>query len=100
MSAEPLGPPLPATDHIHQVPRTINGINDGLPEEKRAIFLEQVMAAEVGPDLDEVVFVWWGQAVMAQDPDRQRRLADAWAGRNLVPLSEIQRRLELRDDVG
>lgn len=100
MSAEPLEPPLPFSGPGHGIPRTIKGISERLPEEKRALFIEQVTTAEFGADLDEVMLVWWGQAVLAQDPGRQKRLADARAGRNLVPFSEVQRLLERRDGAG
>ncbi|NVI89496.1 hypothetical protein [Actinomadura sp. BRA 177] len=96
MSAEPLEPPLPFSGPTYGIPRTIKGISERLPKERRALFMEQVMTAEFGADLDEVMLVWWGQAVLAQDPGREKRLADARAGRNLVPLSEVQRRLERR----
>ncbi|GAA1891571.1 hypothetical protein [Actinomadura bangladeshensis] len=100
MSAEPLEPPLPFSGPGRGIPRTIKSISERLPEDKRALFIEQVTTAEFGADLDEVMLVWWGQAVLAQDPGREKRLADARAGRNLVPLSEIQRRLERRDGAG
>ncbi|NKZ04445.1 hypothetical protein [Actinomadura latina] len=100
MSAEPLEPSVPFSGPAYGIPRTIKGISERLPEEKRALFIEQVTTAEVGADLDEVMLVWWGQAVLAQDPSREKRLADARAGRDLVPLSEVQRRLERRDGAG
>jgi hypothetical protein len=100
MSAEPLEPSPPFPGPGGEVPRTVEGIGERLPEDKRALFVEQVEAAESDADLDEVMLVWWGQAVLAQDPGREKRLADARAGRDLVPLSEVRRRLQRREDAG
>ncbi|MFA1538684.1 hypothetical protein [Actinomadura monticuli] len=97
MSAQPAEPALPSSGAAYGVPRTIKSIGERLPKEKRALFIEQVTAAESEADFDEVMLVWWGQAVLAQDPGREKRLADARAGRDLVPLSEVQRRLGRRD---
>ncbi|WP_030166700.1 hypothetical protein [Spirillospora albida] len=75
-----------------EVPRTIGAISEALPDDLRRLFLEQVMTARQGPELDDVITAWWAQATLERDPDHARRLADAMAGRDRVPLAETLRR--------
>lgn len=99
MSAQPVEPLLPG--QVHRVPRTIKGISDWLPEEKRAEFLREVMAAQEEDEYKNVMDGWWGEAHFAQIPDREARRAKAIeemkAGKK-VSLDELRARLQLRRD--
>jgi hypothetical protein len=74
---------------VRAIPRTINAIGDALAGEKRTEFLSEVLAAEQGTRLDEVMTRWWTIAMLARVPGIEKSRADALAGRNLVPLSEL-----------
>lgn len=98
MSAQPVEPLLPG--QVHRVPRTIKGIADWLTEEKRARFLEEVMAAKEEDDYRRVMDDWWAEAHLAQIPDRAERRARArGADRSeLVSLEELKRRFLSEED--
>ncbi|TMQ91979.1 hypothetical protein ETD83_28390 [Actinomadura soli] len=93
MSAQPVEPLLPG--QVQRVPRTIRGISDWLTEEKRAKFLEQVMAAKEEDDYNQVMDNWWAEAHLDQDPYREERRAEAIkemeAGRK-ISIDELRAR--------
>jgi hypothetical protein len=97
MSAQPVEPLLPG--QVHRVPRTIKGIADRLPQEKRAQFLSEVMDAEFGPELTNLLSGWHAEAMFIQVTDREERRARAIeemrAGRK-VSLEEIKAGRRLR----
>lgn len=101
MSAEPVEPLLPG--RVHRVPRTVKGISDWLPEEKRVQFLAEVMAAEEEDDYKNVMDGWWAEAHFAQIPDREERRAEVIeemkAGKK-ISLDELRVRLRRSDDAG
>ncbi|WP_067458126.1 hypothetical protein [Actinomadura macra] len=76
MSAEPVEPPL-LPGQVRRVPRTIKGISDWLPEEQRVRFLSEVMGAELGTDLQNLLSGWYAEAMFGQLPDREERRARA-----------------------
>ncbi|TDB75390.1 hypothetical protein E1264_39915 [Actinomadura sp. KC216] len=92
MSAQPVEPLLPG--QVQRVPRTIRGISDWLTEEKRAKFLEQVMAAKEEDDYNQVMDNWWAEAHLDQDPYREerRRWAMTADRSELVSIDELKRR--------
>ncbi|MEU9841173.1 hypothetical protein AB0C69_18340 [Actinomadura sp. NPDC048032] len=91
MSAQPVEPLLPG--QVHRVPRTIKGIADCLPREKRDQFLGEVMDARFGPELTNLLSGWHAEAMFSQVPDREERRARATeemrAGRK-ISLEEIR----------
>ncbi|MFI0484745.1 hypothetical protein [Actinomadura sp. 9N215] len=93
MSAQPLEPPLPSMGRVNRVPRTIEGISDWLPEEKRAQFLSEVTRAELGADLANLLSGWYAEAMFSQVPDREERhtkaVRELRAGKK-VSLDEIR----------
>lgn len=101
MSAEPLEPPLPAMGRVRRVPRTIKGIREWLPEEKREQFLSEVMGAEFGAELTNLLAGWHAEAMFSQVPDRAERraraIAEMEAGKK-VSLDELRARWGLGDD--
>ncbi|QXJ20614.1 hypothetical protein AGRA3207_001356 [Actinomadura graeca] len=76
MSAQPVEPPM-LPGQVHRVPRTIKGISDRLSEEQRVQFLGEVMAAELGPELENLLSGWYAEAMFGQLPDRAERRARA-----------------------
>jgi hypothetical protein len=98
MSAQPVEP-LPG--RVRRVPRTIKGIGDWLPDEKRAEFLREVMAAREEDEYKNVMDGWWAEAHFAQIPDREARRAEAIeemkAGKK-VSLDELRARWQARND--
>ncbi|XRQ13451.1 hypothetical protein ACN3XK_21985 [Actinomadura welshii] len=99
MSAQPVEPLLPG--QVQRVPRTIKGIGDWLTDEKRARFLEEVMAAEEEDDYNRVMDGWWAEAHLDQDPYREQRRVQAIkemsAGRK-VSIEELAARWQVRID--
>ncbi|WP_433350729.1 hypothetical protein ACQP25_41550 [Microtetraspora malaysiensis] len=41
-------------------PGTIGGISDALHGSRRAQFFAELLQAQQGPELDAVMFAWWG----------------------------------------
>ncbi|WP_433473174.1 hypothetical protein ACQPZP_30565 [Spirillospora sp. CA-142024] len=99
MSAQPVEPLLPG--QVHRVPRTIRGISDWLPEQKRDQFIEEVMAAKEEDDYNNVMDGWWAEVHLDQIPDRAERRARAIKemeqGRK-VSIDELRARWQLRND--
>jgi hypothetical protein len=80
-------PEPPAQDRrVRPLPRTINAVGEALTGAKRALFYGEVLAAEEGEPINTVLRKWWREAMFDSRPGRDQRLADAAAGRNLVPL--------------
>jgi hypothetical protein len=98
MSAQPVEPLLPG--QVQRVPRTIRGISDWLPEQKRDQFLEEVMAAKEEDDFKTVMDRWWAEVHLSQIPGREERRAWALTAdrSELVSLDEIIRRDRSRKD--
>ena len=86
MSAQPEQAPDP---RVRPIPHTINAIGDALSAEKRLAFYAEVLAAEEGEPINTVMRKWWMEAMFDRRPGRQQRLADATAGRRLVPLPDL-----------
>lgn len=101
MSAEPLEPPPPAMGRVHRVPRTIKGIRDRLPEEKREEFLNEVMGAKFGTELTNLLAGWHAEAMFSQVPDREERrartVAEMQAGKK-VSIDDLRIRRGLGSD--
>jgi len=90
MTAQPLQPPGQAGP---RVPRTIGGISDALRGGRRAQFFAELLRAEQGRDLDQVLSTWWGRAMLDSDPDRDRIHAAAEAATlPATTLEEIRQR--------
>ena len=87
MSAQP-DHPVP-DPRVRPIPHTINAIGDALSAEKRLAFYAEVLAAEEGEPINTVMRKWWMEAMFDGSPGRQQRLADAAAGRRLVPLPDL-----------
>ncbi|WP_327089419.1 hypothetical protein OIE66_01990 [Nonomuraea sp. NBC_01738] len=54
------------------MPKTIGGISNALHGARRAQFFAELLEAQQGPELDEVLNSWWGRAMLDTDPDRDR----------------------------
>lgn len=82
------------------MPRTIKGISARLGDDERALFLDQLMAAEEEAEYDAVMRTWWAQAHLEQIPGRAERLAKAVEAAKtgdrsgFVSLDELRRRVE------
>lgn len=80
-----------------RVPRTIGGISGALSGARCAQFFAELMSAEQGPELDNVLNAWWGRAILDPDPDRDSIHQAAETGS--LPTSsmdEIRRRRQER----
>jgi hypothetical protein len=76
-----------------RVPRTIQGIADALSSDRRMEFYRLVLAAEAGPELQNVIATWWGHAMLDTDPDREATIAAAEAGSlPVVSMEDVFRR--------
>ncbi|MDQ3760597.1 MAG: hypothetical protein M3460_02550 [Actinomycetota bacterium] len=53
-----------------RVERTIGGISDALRGGRRAQFFAELLRAQQGQQLDDVLNAWWGRAMLNIDPDR------------------------------
>ncbi|GIH69177.1 hypothetical protein [Sphaerimonospora thailandensis] len=90
MSAQPV--------HGHRydrprVPRTIGGISGALRGARRAQFFAELLEAEQGPELNNVLTTWWGRAMLDTDPDRDRVHEAAEAGTlPVTTMDEVIRR--------
>ncbi|SHL28903.1 hypothetical protein SAMN05216499_103305 [Actinacidiphila paucisporea] len=71
------------------LPRTIEAISAALSEEKRQVFHAALWQAPLGPELDDVMNVWWMEAMFDAVPGRERRLTRTVAGRDLVRLPDL-----------
>jgi hypothetical protein len=90
MTAQPVHPHQPGQP---RVPRTINGIADGLTGARRMEFYREIGQAEAGPDLQHVLATWWGEAMLDTDPDRDRTISAVQAGAlETVTMDEVMRR--------
>lgn len=88
MSAQPVQPHEPEP----RVPKTINGIAGALSAARRMDFYREIGEAQAGRELDELLIQWWGRAMLATDPDRDRIVAEAEAGTlPAVSLEEAMR---------
>jgi hypothetical protein len=88
------------TQPVHQhepdrprVERTIGSISDALRGNRRAQFFAELLRAQQGQELDDVLNAWWGRAMLDTDPDRDRIHAAAVAGTlPTTTMDEILRR--------
>ena len=87
MSAQPAYP-APEVSGQARVPRTIGGISAALLGSRRAQFFAELLQAEQGGQLDEVITVWWGRAILDSDPGRDAIRAAAEAG--TLPATTIE----------
>ncbi len=63
-----------------RVERTIGSIADALRGSRQAQFFAELLQAQQGEELDDVLNAWWGRAMLDSDPDRDRIRAAAVAG--------------------
>ena len=63
-----------------RVERTIGNISDALRGSRRAQFFAELLRAQQGQELDDVLNAWWGRAMLDTDPDRDRIHAAAVTG--------------------
>jgi hypothetical protein len=80
------------------VPRTIGGISDALQGSRRAQFFAELLEAQQGPELNDVLNAWWGRAMLDTDPDRNRIRAAAEAG--TLPTTSMHDVLRRRQALG
>jgi hypothetical protein len=71
---------------VRPIPHTIDAVAGALTGAKRMAFYAEIGQAEEGEPINTVLRKWWMEAVFDSQPGREQRLADADAGRNLVPL--------------
>ncbi|MBM9510473.1 hypothetical protein [Actinacidiphila acididurans] len=71
------------------MPRTIDAIGAALGTAKRKAFHEALGRALQGPELDDVLNLWWMEAMFDTVPDRQQRLTATVEGRYLVRLPDL-----------
>ena len=80
-------PEDPAPDpRVRPIPHTIDAVANALSGAKRMAFYAEIGQAEEGEAINAVLRKWWMEALFDSRPGREQRLADADAGRNLVPL--------------
>ncbi|MDQ2790103.1 MAG: hypothetical protein M3Y73_10435 [Actinomycetota bacterium] len=86
----------PAHRHELDTPRvqhTIGGISDALRGSRRAQFFVELLRAQQGTELDDVLTTWWGRAMLDTDPDRNSIHAAAVDGTlPTTTIDEIRRR--------
>jgi hypothetical protein len=71
---------------VRPIPHTIDAVATALGPTKRMAFYAEIGQAEEGEPINTVLRKWWMEAMFDSRPGRGQRLADAAAGRNLVPL--------------
>jgi hypothetical protein len=71
---------------VRPIPHTIDAVAGSLAPAKRMAFHAEIGQAEEGEPINAVLRKWWMEALFDARPGREQRLADADAGRNLVPL--------------
>ncbi|MFC4033875.1 hypothetical protein ACFO3J_20670 [Streptomyces polygonati] len=83
--------PIPSGEgtRTQPLPRTIEAITAALGEEKRQAFHAALWRAPLGPELDDVMNLWWMEAMFDAVPGRERRLTRTVAGRDLVRLPDL-----------
>lgn len=77
MSTQPAHRHAPDTPRVQ---RTIGGISDALRGGRRAQFFAELLRAQQGQELDDVLNAWWGRAMLDTDPDRNSIRAAAVDG--------------------
>lgn len=93
MTTQPVHPHEPNTPRVEH---TIGGISDALRGSRRAQFFAELLRAEQGQELDEVLNAWWGRAMLDTDPDRDRVHAAAVTG--TLPTTTIDEILRCRQE--
>ncbi|MGW3244505.1 hypothetical protein [Streptomyces sp. NPDC001070] len=86
MREESKSSPSSGDPRIRALPPTIGAIDDALPAARRDDFRAAVTAARQGEELNEVMTVWWMEAMFEAVPGRDQRLDDTVAGIGLVEL--------------
>lgn len=90
MSTQPVHPHEPGTSRVLH---TIGGISDALHGSRRAQFFAELLRAQQGHELDDVLNNWWGRAMLDTDPDRNRIHAAAVDGTlPTTTIDEVRRR--------
>jgi len=90
MSTQPIHHHEPGTPRVQH---TIGGISDALRGSRRAQFFAELLRAQQGQELDDVLNAWWGRAMLDTDPGRDRIHAAAVAGTlPTTTMDEILRR--------
>ncbi|MDQ3987681.1 MAG: hypothetical protein M3291_00495 [Actinomycetota bacterium] len=92
-----------STQPLHQqessrprVGHTIGSISDALRGSRRAQFFAELLRAQQGQELDDVLNAWWGRAMLDTDPDRNRIHAAAVAG--TLPTTTMDTILRRREE--
>ena len=94
MSTQPVHPHEPDGPRVQH---TIGGISEALHGSRRAQFFAELLRAEQGQELDEVLNAWWGRAMLDTDPTRDRVHVAAMAGTlPTTTMDEILRRRQER----
>jgi len=75
-----------ADPRVRPLPHTIDAVAGALTGAKRMAFYAEIGQAEEGEPINSVLRKWWMEAMFDSRPGREQRLADADAGRRLVPL--------------
>lgn len=79
-----------------RVGRTIGSISEALRGSRRAQFFAELLRAQQGQELDDVLNAWWGRAMLDTDPDRDRIHAAAVAG--ILPTTTMDEILRHRQE--
>ncbi|MFE1960623.1 hypothetical protein [Streptomyces sp. NPDC059479] len=74
---------------VRPIPHTIDAVSNALGATKRMAFYSEIGQAEEGEHINAVLRKWWMEAMFDSRPGREQRLAEADAGRNLVPLPRL-----------
>ena len=76
-----------------RVQHSIGSISDALQGSRRAQFFAELLRAQQGQELDDVINAWWGRAMLDTDPGRDRIHAAAVDGtRPTTTIDEVRRR--------
>jgi hypothetical protein len=94
MSTQPVHRHEPDTPRVQH---TIGGISDALRGSRRVQFFAELLRAQQGQELDDVINAWWGRAMLDTDPDRDRIHAAAVDGTlPTTTIDEARRRQQER----
>ena len=90
MSTQPVGRHELDTSRVQH---TIGGIAEALHGSRRAQFFAELLRAQQGQELDDVLNAWWGRAMLDTDPERGRIHAAVVDGTlPTMAINEVRRR--------
>jgi hypothetical protein len=87
MTAQPIE--RPGDSRVRWIARNIRTIAAALPADRRKEFLEDVMGAEQGAPVFEVMELGWREAMICQVPSHEQDLYEAEHGINLQPGPDL-----------